>query len=860
VSITRTVTTGWDAEKKVYVTTTAYQINGGQSEMDLTDEKADTSKVAAVIISGTKTVNGLNDLSSVAGLFRFELLNSDNDNKVIDTAKNNAQGKFSFAKITYDTAGDYHYTVREINGGRVINGFRYSNQSYQVTVHVGDEDKDGVLAANISNIQNENNEAVSEIEFRNTALRSLHVAKIWDDNHNTAGMRPKSIQVQLFEDEKLVDGSTATLSAETGWSHDYVGLDKTKNYTVKEVMPDDSGYTPSQAVSADGNTVYLINTFTVNLSAHKTLKGALIQNGEFTFKLVRNSDPANAYYAVNDGSGNIYFNNIPYDDEGYTVTEVSENGDPHITYDADAITYDKDGKITSSKTEFVNTERPAVLRVQKTSKEEPHDPLVGAVYGLYMAGADGTNDVLVEAQTSDANGYMYYTKFQEGVWYYFKEISAPAGHEVDPYPGQKFEIKYQADGSLTMVDKDGKVISTADITDSISTETAAYVQINTAQTDLNSITADAGHVKLTSDSDGVKAVAVAVAGALPEDTQLQVEKVNLSKTAEENLKKQVGAVKSVAYYDVSFISNGEKVEPEAGTVTVTIQEDNGTAIPSDVNPSNLKLVHLLDDEAKGVAPVYGSIEVDGNTMHGASVTSSSFSIFGVVEPEDMTAFGSNYLLTASGVSDKVSKVQIAKLDTAGKYVIGADLQIIEKKTGKVVAEWKTSEGNKVFNRFFSEDEPLNVDTDYVLHEVSAPEGYQKADDIVFRLNKYDSSLSIWRYDEKGSLVEDTKSADEAVTDFTLTMTDKPIKVEKDKVYKQKTIHKDTVLYKNNEVTETITTTDKKGNKVTVTRYGTNTVNTGVANHTALYVTLIVIAAAAVIVITVLKNRKGKEAE
>lgn len=49
---------------------------------------------------------------------------------------------------------------------------------------------------------------------------------------------------------------------------------------------------------------------------------------------------------------------------------------------------------------------------------------------------------------------------------------------------------------------------------------------------------------------------------------------------------------------------------------------------------------------------------------------------------------------ASGVSDEVSKVQIAKLDTAGKYVMGADLQIIEKKSGKEAAEWNTSEGNK----------------------------------------------------------------------------------------------------------------------------------------------------------------------
>ena len=824
-------------------------ISGNAEKGFIITNTAKTAKVAAAIIHGTKTVEGLDDPRSVAGKFRFALY--DSEDKEIDTAKNAANGTFSFAKLTYTKEGTYKYTVKEINAGRTIDGIKYSSDKDKYPVTVTVSEKEGKLTASVSN----------SVDVVNTKVKTLHVVKQWDDDNNANHTRPGSITVHLLENG--IDKASAVLTADNNWSYDFTGLDPENRYTVTEVMDENNGYTSKQVVTDDGNKVTLINTFTktVNLSAHKTLKGALIQNGEFTFKLVRKSDPDNAYYAVNNGSGDIFFNNIPYDESGYTVTEVSENGDPHITYDTGEITYDKDGNITGEKTEFINTERPAVLRVRKTSKEEPYDPLVGAVYGLYMAGKVGTNDVLVEAQTSDANGYMYYTKFQEGVWYYFKEISAPAGHEVDPYPGQKFEIKYQADGSLTLVGEDGKVISTADITDSTSTGTAAYVQINTAQTDLDSITADAGHVKLTSDSDGVKAVAVAVEGTLPEDTQLQVKKVNLSDAAEENLKKQIGEFKSVAYYDVSFISNRKKVEPEAGTVTVTIQEDNGTAIPSDVKTSNLKLVHLLDDQATGVSPVYGSIEVDGNTMHGTSVTSSSFSIFGVVEPEDMTAFGSNYLLTASGVSDKVSKVQIAKLDTAGKYVIGAELQIIEKNTGKVVAEWNTSKGNMVFNRFFRKDEePLNVDTDYILHEVSAPEGYQKADDIVFRLNKYDSSLSIWRYDEKGRLVEDKKSEDEAVTDFTLTMTDKPIKVEKDKVYKQKTVHKDTVLYKNKEVTETITTTDKKGNKVTVTRYGTNTVNTGVANHTALYVTLIVIAAAAVIVITVLKNRNRKEAE
>ena len=776
-----------------------------------------TENVAAAVIRGTKTVDGLDDLSSVAGQFRFELLE---DGRKIDTAKNGADGSFSFARIVYKTAGTHTYTVQEMNAGRTIDGISYSDESYEVTVNVT-EDEDGILKAEVS----------GTADFVNEAVRTLHVNKIWNDDDNAAGQRPGSVTVELLKDG--VTAETAVLSDENNWSYDFTGLDADASYTVKEDLDENSGYTATEQISADGSTVTLINTFnkTVDITAHKTLTGALLQNGEFTFRLVRNSDPDNYYDAVNDEEGNIYFNNIPYDASGYTVTEV-KGSEAHVTYDTEAISYDADGNVVSAKTSFTNKELPTVLRVQKRSKAAPYDPLVGATYGLYQVDTTGEgNDVLIEAETSDENGYMYYGQIQEGVLYYFKEISAPAGHEVDPYPGEKFQIAYQ-DGKVVTLDENGNETTVGDITTQDSS--AAFVQVNDTKTDLSTIEADAGQVKYENSLDnGIEAVAVATEGVLPEGTVLEVERTELSDTAAENLEKQIGEVTDVVFYDVTFLNNGEEVEPEAGSVTVTIQSDSGEDL-NGTDAEDLKIVHLLDDEATAVAPVAGTIESDGEKLLGTSLTADSFSIFGVVEPQDDSAFGENYLLTASGVSDKVSKVSISKLDTAGKYIIGAHLQIKEQNTGKVVADWTTTDGAKAFNRWFddAQTEPLNVNTVYVLHEVSAPEGYKLADDIAFELNQYDSSVTIWKYDDNGSLVEDTKSMEEWANDASLIMTDTPIKVETDKEYKQKVISHETVLYQ--------------------------AVNTGVNNNTMLYMVLIVVAVAAAVGIGIARKKSSKE--
>ena len=95
---------------------------------------------------------------------------------------------------------------------------------------------------------------------------SISVTKIWEDDDNAGGLRPESIQVQLYADG-IPSGEAAILNEGNGWSYSWTELDKNKNesggtgesreivYTIGEIdVPE--GYTST--VSGDSATGYVI--------------------------------------------------------------------------------------------------------------------------------------------------------------------------------------------------------------------------------------------------------------------------------------------------------------------------------------------------------------------------------------------------------------------------------------------------------------------------------------------------------------------------------------------------------------------------------------------------------------------------
>lgn len=71
----------------------------------------------------------------VAGEFHFEMLEG---SRVVATGTNAADGTVTLSTVTYDAPGTHSYEIREVNGGKTIDGVRYSGTTYHVNTTVSD--------------------------------------------------------------------------------------------------------------------------------------------------------------------------------------------------------------------------------------------------------------------------------------------------------------------------------------------------------------------------------------------------------------------------------------------------------------------------------------------------------------------------------------------------------------------------------------------------------------------------------------------------------------------------------------------------------------------------------------------------
>lgn len=240
----------------------------------------------------------------------------------------------------------------------------------------------------------------------------------------------------------------------------------------------------------------------IDPAVKKVLNNAELQPGEFTFQLF---DENNNLIDTkkNTDNGSVLFDSIIFDEVGdynYTIKELIPSDPGQITYDdreikvnvsvtkddttgnlEAAITYLEDNAPTEEPT-FVNTYNPISIRVQKTSKDGSKDPLKGATYALYKVLSGEGRDILIGTQISDENGYMTFENVEPGT-YYFKEVSAPAGHTVDEYATKKFTVS--ADGTINQLTAKRSSRSTQAVMFSLDSLTAEDAQISALEADHN---------------------------------------------------------------------------------------------------------------------------------------------------------------------------------------------------------------------------------------------------------------------------------------------------------------------------------------------------------------------------------------
>ena len=95
--------------------------------------------VTASVTDQVKVTKKLTGRDLTKGEFKFELL--DADGKTVATGTNDADGKVELDSIKYTKPGEYHYTLREVNGGKTIDNVTYDSATYSVVAKVTDDGK-----------------------------------------------------------------------------------------------------------------------------------------------------------------------------------------------------------------------------------------------------------------------------------------------------------------------------------------------------------------------------------------------------------------------------------------------------------------------------------------------------------------------------------------------------------------------------------------------------------------------------------------------------------------------------------------------------------------------------------------------
>lgn len=312
-----------------------------------------------------------------AGDFAFELMGS--DGSVIQTQKNDADGKVAFDKLTFDHAGTFTYTVREVqptDDAPGVPGVTYTGKTYTLTYVVKDNN-DGKLVVESSTVKpsegTENGVSPGTMTFANSyqpgqtsyQISGTKVLK----NADPATTRTPADGEFTFALIDVTTGQEIDRTTNVGNAFTFKAISYTATgshaYQVKEVAGHDGTITYSDAVldvtvnvTDDGGSGQLTataskaaadltftNTYTptattATITGTKALTGRDLAEGEFSFDL-KDAD-GNVVQTVQNGvDGTFGFAPLQLDKAGtyvYTVSEQAGATANGVTYDTTVFT------------------------------------------------------------------------------------------------------------------------------------------------------------------------------------------------------------------------------------------------------------------------------------------------------------------------------------------------------------------------------------------------------------------------------------------------------------------------------------------------------------------------------------------
>ena len=327
-------------------TVTVDVADNGRGQLEATvpaDKPVFTNTYAAKpgkkVIEAKKVLNG-KELE--ADKYEFELKEND---KVVGTAKNTADGSISFPEIEYTEAGTYTYTMSEKAGNEP--GVTYDKTSHTVTVDVADNGQ-GQLEATVTS---------EKPVFTNTYAAKPGKAII----EAKKVLNGKELEADKYEFElKEVDKVVGTAKNKADGSVVFPAIEYTAagphTYTITEKAGNEPGVTydtASHTVTVDvadngqgqleatvpAEKPVFTNTYAAKpgktvIEAKKVLNGKALEADKYEFEL-KDSEGNLVDTAKNKADGSITFKEIEYKGPGLHTYLVSEKAgkEENVTYD-----------------------------------------------------------------------------------------------------------------------------------------------------------------------------------------------------------------------------------------------------------------------------------------------------------------------------------------------------------------------------------------------------------------------------------------------------------------------------------------------------------------------------------------------
>ncbi len=337
--------------------------------------KAQATVSGAIALTKSVDVHG-GSYQMKAGDFAFELVGP--DGKVLQTQKNDADGKVAFDELTFDHAGTFIYTVREVqptDDAPGVPGVTYTGKTYTLTYVVKDNN-DGKLVVESSTVMpsegTENGVTPNTMTFTNSyqpgqTSYQISGTKVLENADPSTTRTPADGEF-TFALIDVATGQEIDRTKNVGKAFTFKAISYTATgshaYQVKEVAGQDGTITYSDAVldvtvsvTDDGSgqltatanktaadltftNTYTPTATTATITGTKALTGRDLAEGEFSFDL---KDAAgNVVQTVQNGvDGTFNFAPLQLDKAGtyvYTVSEQVGAATNGVTYDTTVFT------------------------------------------------------------------------------------------------------------------------------------------------------------------------------------------------------------------------------------------------------------------------------------------------------------------------------------------------------------------------------------------------------------------------------------------------------------------------------------------------------------------------------------------